>query len=92
MKQFISSNDGGVFVYAMLLLALIFSSVIYIALTPVVNTVTESTNDAVANGDISEQTASKYDWASRTFIYILPVFFIFIIAAWAYTQLNITEL
>lgn len=91
MKQFIHSSEGGAFVYAMLLLAVIFSSVIYICLTPVVNSITDSTNDAVTSGDISEQTASAYDWASRLFIYILPVFFLFIIGAWAYTQLNITE-
>lgn len=73
----------------MLLLAVIFSSVIYITLTPAVNLITDSTNDAVTDGDISEQTAGAYDWASRLFIYILPVVFLFIIGAWAYTQLNI---
>ena len=89
MKDLINSQEGGAFVYAMLLLAIIFSATIYIVLTPAVNIITDSTNEAVADGDISEQTAGAYDWASRLFIYILPVVFLFTIGAWAYTQLNI---
>lgn len=93
MKQFIPNNRADApYIYFIMLLALVAGGIIYAIFIPMVNHLTESNNNAVANGDISEQTAQNYDWANRVFKYILPVAYVLIIGSWGYTKTNLEEI
>ena len=89
--NFISNNNADAYGYAAILLCVVFCSVLWIALSVPTNYITDDMNDAVADGDVSEQTASAYDWSVRVFTWILPVALLAMVVAWAFTRANLRE-
>ncbi|NOQ49006.1 MAG: hypothetical protein GQ576_07750 [Methanococcoides sp.] len=55
------------------------------------NYITEDFNNAVTGGDVSEQTATAYDWSVRVFTWILPVSLLALVVAWAFTMANLRD-
>jgi len=87
----LTDNHADAYGYAAVLLCIVFCSTIWIALGVGVNHITDDMNDAVADGDVSEQTASAYDWSVRVWAWLLPVGLLAMVAAWAITRANLRE-
>jgi hypothetical protein len=89
--KIIIDNTADAYGYAAILLFIIFCSMIWITLSIPTNHITADMNEAVADGDVSEQTASAYDWAVRVFTWLLPIGFLAAAVAWAFTRANLKE-
>jgi hypothetical protein len=87
----INDNTADAYGYAAILLFIVFSSVLWITLSVPTNHITDDMNEAVADGDVSEQTANAYDWAVRVFTWILPVGLLAAAVAWAFTRANLKD-
>jgi hypothetical protein len=73
------------------LLAILLAGVFWISLSVPINQITEDMNEAVADGDVSEKTASSYDWAIRVITWILPLSIIACVVLWGMTRANLRE-
>lgn len=87
----IDNDHADAYGYAAILLCLVFCSVLWITLSVPINHITDDMNTAVSAGDVSEQTASAYDWAVRVFTWLLPVALLAMLVAWAFTRANLRE-
>lgn len=75
--------------YPVIIIVLIFAGVIMAAFAVPINYMTESLNDGVDDGVISDQTQHRYNWAVGMFKIILPLSIIGICVYWGITQANI---
>ena len=85
----INSNDGIAYGYVAMLLCLVFCAAIWIGLSESVNHITDNVNAAVASGDMSEQSATAYDWSVRVWTWLLPVGILGMLAMWGLTRANL---
>lgn len=74
--QLLKDHSGIAFGYAIILIAVVLFSFMWIVFSIPVNHITDSMNDAVAAGDVSEQTASHYNTAVVFFAYVSPIIFL----------------
>ena len=84
-------NHADAYGYAAILLCIVFCSIVWITLSVPTNYITADMNEAVADGDVSEQTANAYDWSVRVFTWILPVGILAMVVAWAFTRANLRD-
>jgi len=89
--KFLTNDTADAYGYAAILICVVFCSVLWITLSVPINHITGDMNNAVADGDVSEQTASAYDWAVRVFTWLLPVGILAMCVAWAFTRANLRE-
>ena len=89
--KFIKDDRADAYGYAAILICIVFCSVLWITLSVPVNHMTEDVNQAVADGDVSEQTAKAYDWSNRVWAWLLPVGILGMVVAWAFTRSNLRE-
>jgi|LGVE01.1.fsa_nt_gb Na+/melibiose symporter-like transporter len=86
--KLIHNDHADAYGYAAILLCVVFCSILWITLSIPTNYITEDFNKAVAGDEVSEQTASAYDWSVRVFTWILPVSLLALVVAWAFTRAN----
>lgn len=91
MKSITTNESGVAYGYAIMLLVILLCGIFWVVLSIPVNYMTDSMNEAVAGGDVSEQSASAYDWAVRVYTWILPIGILGAVAMWGLTRANRTD-
>jgi hypothetical protein len=86
--KLISDPSGIAWGYTMILVAVVFAGVMWSILSVSVNEMTESMNEELATGEISEQTYTSYNWSVRTFIWLAPLGCLASFVVWGFTRAN----
>ena len=66
--------------------AVVLGALCYAAISPVVNTIAEDFNDAVAAGELSADTATNFTNAVLVFKYIIPMLMLGLCALYGITR------
>lgn len=79
------------YLYPNMLIAVLFSGLLLVFGAVVINHMTDSMNDSIDDGIISDQTRTSYDWIVKVWKIVLPLCILFIISAWGLTHTNKEE-
>lgn len=79
------------YLYPNMLIAVVFAGFLMVVGAVVINHMTDSFNDAVDDGLISDQTQTAYDRIVRIWKVILPLCILLIVSAWGITNTNKEE-
>lgn len=76
------------FTYTAMIVALLMGGLLIGLLAVPINSMTESLNNGIDSGDISDQTRTSYAWSVNMFKVILPMMILFSAIVWGYTRAN----
>jgi F0F1-type ATP synthase membrane subunit b/b' len=73
MKGKTISDEGIAYGWLMIAMFLVFGAILYVLITPSVNSITDEMNNNIADGVISEETSNAYNFNLQMFMAV-PMF------------------